>query len=209
MCEVKTRNSVKLATRYGEGTLHSFHNLCDGKEHVALSFGNIEDMDVVPVRVHSECLTGEVFGSAKCDCGEQLDEALAKFSKTGGILIYMRQEGRGIGLYNKIDAYGLQNGGMDTVEANRALDFEDDLRDFQAAAEILNALGVQKISLLTNNPRKHAQMQGYGIEVVRRMPTSLFVKAENRLYLLVKALKSGHLLDKKSLSTAVALPKSA
>jgi GTP cyclohydrolase II len=188
------RKSVTIPTKYGAAELISFTNLSDGKEHFAFALGDWRNKEVTNIRLHSECVTGEILGSAKCDCGEQLDEALNLFSVTGGIVFYLKQEGRGIGLYNKIDAYALQNLGYDTVEANNALNFEDDLRDYAVAGEMLSALSISKVNLLTNNSNKIKAVESMGIEVVKRIPTSLFLKAENLNYLQVKAQKSGHML---------------
>lgn len=171
----------------------TFSGLSDDKEHIALVFPSPQPNDVPLVRLHSECMTGDVFGSAHCDCGDQLAEARGTMAKEGGILIYLRQEGRGIGLYNKVHAYKLQKEqGLDTFEANRHIGFGDDLRDFKIAAEMLQALGVKSIRLLTNNPDKVRQLQQYGIEVDQIVPTGFYDKGVNRAYLMTKR-KKGHL----------------
>jgi len=169
----------------------------DKLEHLALVKGEIDPEKKVLVRVHSECLTGDVFGSARCDCGEQLYAAMRMIDQEGcGVLLYMRQEGRGIGLINKLKAYHLQDAeGMDTVEANLHLGFKADLRDYGIGAQILRDLGVRKMSLLTNNPKKIIGLEGYGIEVVDRFPIEMAVRDENKNYLLCKRDRMGHLLE--------------
>jgi GTP cyclohydrolase II len=167
----------------------------DGREHAALTVGEVETGDPVLVRLHSECLTGDVFGSARCDCGEQLEHSLELLQRQGrGVLLYMRQEGRGIGLANKIRAYTLQDGGLDTVDANRALGLPDDMRDYADAAAMLNELGVQRVVLLTNNPAKVAGLAYYGIEVVERQPLLVTPNPKNVEYLRTKHERMGHLL---------------
>jgi len=192
------RRDVALPLRTGDGALVparmiTFHGLVDGREHVAVALGD-PAVEVPLVRVHSECLTGDVLGSARCDCGPQLDEAVARISETGGYLLYLRQEGRDIGLYNKIDAYALQEDGLDTYAANRALGFGEDERDYTVAAQMLQALGVDRLDLLSNNPDKVAQLETYGIRVQRRVRTGLHVGPANRDYLAAKA-RGGHLLQ--------------
>jgi len=185
---------VELPTKYGTFNLYVYRSLIDDFLHVALVMGEISE-DPIMVRVHSECLTGDVFGSLKCDCGQQLDRALTMIAQEKrGILLYMRQEGRGIGLLNKIKAYQLQNQGLDTVEANEALGFAADLRDYGIGAQILADLGVKKIRLLTNNPRKIVGLEGYGMKIVERIPIKVDSNPLNRKYLDTKKTKLDHLI---------------
>lgn len=186
-----------LPTRYGEFTAIAYRSVIDPDEHVALVKGNIINGDEpVLVRVHSECLTGDVFGSLRCDCGEQIHMALQAIQKEGrGVFLYMRQEGRGIGLHNKIKAYALQDGGLDTVEANIQLGFPPDLRDYGIGAQILIDLGVKDMRLLTNNPKKVVGLDGYGLRVVEIVPIQAPPHPENKRYLATKKHKMGHLLD--------------
>lgn len=190
--------SVKLPTAYGEFELTLFEDQ-DHKEHLMLSKGNIKCNDEpVMVRLHSECLTGDVFGSHRCDCGEQLQEAMKMIEAAGkGAILYLRQEGRGIGLKNKLMAYQLQEQGLDTYDANIALGFKPDERDYHFAAEILDSLGVKQIMLLTNNPEKVEQLATYGIEVVKRIPIEIAPVKENQNYLKTKKEKFHHLLSIK------------
>jgi GTP cyclohydrolase II len=194
----RVRARVRVPLRAAEGdcpavTMVSFDGLRDGREHLAVVFGEPDCQPVPLVRVHSECLTGDVFGSARCDCGSQLRESIQLMSREGGIVLYLRHEGRGIGLFNKLDAYVLQDLGMDTFEANRALQFADDLRDYQVAAQMLTALRVPAIRLLSNNPDKADQLRMYGIHVHGPQRTGVFVTDANRSYLQAKAL-AGHYL---------------
>lgn len=196
---VKRAAQANLPTSHGEFKMVGFENAINGEHHVALVKGDINPEDEVLVRVHSECLTGDAFGSMKCDCGEQLQAALDKIEAAGkGVLVYMRQEGRGIGLINKIRAYDLQDKGMDTVEANLALGFAEDLRDYGIGAQILSDLGVKKVKLMTNNPLKLVGLSGYGIDVVGREPIQLNHNEKNELYMRTKKEKMGHLLKFRS-----------
>jgi 3,4-dihydroxy 2-butanone 4-phosphate synthase/GTP cyclohydrolase II len=188
---------TRIPTRYGgEFMVIGYENDIDKKTHLALVKGDIKPEDVILVRVHSECFTGDVLGSMRCDCGEQLHTALKMIEKEGkGIFLYMRQEGRGIGLLNKLKAYSLQDHGQDTVEANIALGFSPDLRDYGIGAQILNDLGVRKMRLLTNNPRKIKGLEGYGLRVVERLPLEMSPTKDNIAYLKTKQEKLGHILN--------------
>lgn len=187
---------VRMPTDYGEFRAIAYTNDVDSKEHVALVKGEIDGEEPVLVRVHSECLTGDVFHSHRCDCGSQFEAALQQIEEAGnGVLLYMRQEGRGIGLVNKLKAYKLQEQGLDTVDANLKLGFPADLRDYGIGAQILKDLGVRKIRLLTNNPRKITGLEGYGLEVVQRVPIQMTENEDNSNYLHTKQKKLGHLLN--------------
>lgn len=186
---------TRLPTHFGVFELHCYESLIDGRVHMALTCGNVSEGKPVLVRVHSECLTGDVFSSKRCDCGAQLNKALSIIADEGtGCLLYIRQEGRGIGLLNKILAYSLQDQGKDTVEANEALGFPPDLRDYGTGAQILSDLGIRKLRLLTNNPRKIAGIFGHGLEVVERVALTIMPNEENQKYLKTKKEKLGHWL---------------
>ena len=203
---IDKRVTVKLPTRYGNFTLHLYRSFVDEYLHLALCLGIGSESgnatsplhnEPVLVRVHDECLTGDIFGSLRCDCGEQLHSALQIIQKEGkGVLLYMRQEGRGIGLENKLHAYLLQENGLDTVEANEKLGFPPDKRDYGIGAQILRDLGITKMKLLTNNPKKYAALTGYGLEIVERVPIVMEPKEENKHYLRTKKEKLGHLFEK-------------
>ncbi|MCX5731624.1 MAG: GTP cyclohydrolase II [Deltaproteobacteria bacterium] len=187
---------AQLPTRFGPFRLVGFWNNRDGKEHVAMVHGDVVDSENVPVRLHSECLTGDVMGSLRCDCRDQLTEGLRTIQREGrGILLYLRQEGRGIGLLNKIRAYALQEQGLDTVEANQALGFRDDERDYAVAAHMLRSLGVRSVRVVTNNPDKIRQLEQHGVKVSGRIPHVIPPNEWNRFYLETKARRSGHMLD--------------
>ncbi|MDX8411694.1 MAG: bifunctional 3,4-dihydroxy-2-butanone-4-phosphate synthase/GTP cyclohydrolase II [Mariprofundaceae bacterium] len=193
---------VRLPTEFGEFKLYGYSNVVDGAEHVALVMGEPGPDQPCLVRVHSECLTGDVFTSQRCDCGSQLEAAMRQVSEAGeGVILYLRQEGRGIGLLNKLRAYALQDKGHDTVEANKKLGFRADLRDYGIGAQILRDVGVRKLCLMTNNPKKIIGLDGYGMEVVERVPLQMLPHAENISYLRTKQHRLGHLLDVKDENT--------
>ncbi len=192
---VEAEQVVRMPTEFGEFGLHMYRSLVDGQHHLALVRGRVDSGRPVLVRVHSECLTGDVFGSRRCDCGSQLHAALKRIAEARcGVLVYMRQEGRGIGIAAKIHAYKLQEKGLDTVEANKRLGFAADLREYGLGAQILHDLGVRKIRLLTNNPKKVVGLEGYGLEIVEQIPIRVRPNAHNRRYLRTKREKLGHLL---------------
>ena len=201
------RQQLVVPVELGDGfrtqaRVFTFHGLADGGEHLALGLGDrvrpvtsaVPSGTTPLVRIHSECLTGDVFGSQRCDCGPQLREAVRRIDEAGGYLLYLRQEGRGIGLYAKLDAYALQDGGLDTFEANLALGFEADGRDYTVAAQMLRALGVGRVDLLTNNPDKGDQLGALGVEVAERVPTGVHVSEANVDYLRAKVSHAGHTL---------------
>ena len=186
---------VPLPTKYGDFRLYGYVNRISGEHHLALVKGDVGTGEPVLCRMHSECMTGDVFGSLRCDCGEQLAEALRRIEKAGkGVLVYLRQEGRGIGLINKLKAYELQDKGMDTVEANIALGFPADMRQYDAGAAILADLGVKKVILMTNNPLKINGLDEYGIEVAGRDPLEMTCNEKNLNYMFTKYRKMGHML---------------
>ncbi len=193
---IEFKAESQLPTRFGTFRMQVFSSDNDSKEHVALSLGQWSPDDAVLCRLHSECLTGDVLGSLRCDCGQQLEAALSRIAAAGqGVLLYLRQEGRGIGLSNKIRAYALQDKGADTVEANEQLGFAPDDRDYGIALAMLKEIGIGKVRLMTNNPRKMAALQAGGIQVTERLPHQCDANPHNEAYLFTKAQKLGHLLD--------------
>jgi GTP cyclohydrolase II len=201
------RRRIRIPLRFADGysttaTVVSFAGLTDAQEHIALEFGRPAAAALPLVRLHSECLTGDVFGSQRCDCGPQLREAVERITRHGGYVLYLRQEGRGIGLYDKLDAYALQDHGLDTYDANLALGHQADERDYTSAAQMLHALGADHIALLSNNPDKGAQLARLGITIASRVPTALHLTGANAAYLATKARRGGHDLLSRSFDHA-------
>ncbi|NQY88171.1 MAG: GTP cyclohydrolase II [Colwellia sp.] len=194
MAEIRTKVSLKIGSNSQIPVeIVSFNGLTSEKEHIAILFTQPDNLKNPPlVRIHSECLTGDVFHSSRCDCGEQLDEAINVMTEEGGVIIYLRQEGRGIGLYNKLDAYKLQSSGMNTYQANNHLGFADDLRDFDEGGQMLKALNINSLRLLTNNPFKVKAIQDYGLKIDQVINTTTYIKEDNKTYLKAKAAYAGH-----------------
>ncbi|MES2909491.1 MAG: GTP cyclohydrolase II [Pseudomonadota bacterium] len=191
--------SSRLPTRHGEFSIHAFEDVETGKEHVALSMGDLSNGQPALARLHSECLTGDGFGSLRCDCGPQLEAAMRQVADAGhGVILYLRQEGRGIGLVNKIRAYALQDAGADTVEANEQLGFGADLREYAMCGDMLRHLGVTQVRLMTNNPKKVAAVEANGVQVVERVPLISGLNPHNEGYMQTKTDKMGHLLPDES-----------
>ncbi|MGZ8798159.1 MAG: GTP cyclohydrolase II, partial [Thermoanaerobaculia bacterium] len=193
---VRCLASPVLPTEYGEFRVHAYKSDITGEEHVALVMGEIKEEDEVLVRVHSSCLTGDVFASSRCDCGEQLERAFELVAREKkGVILYLLQEGRGIGLVNKLRAYELQDQGDDTIEANAKLGFAPDIRDYGTGSQILRDLGVRKIRLMTNNPAKYVAIEGFGLEIVERVPLEIAPSETTQKYLETKKKKLGHILE--------------
>jgi GTP cyclohydrolase II len=206
------RRRIRIPLRFADGysataTVVTFTGLADEQPHVALELGRPATARLPLVRLHSECLTGDVFGSQRCDCGPQLREAVERITKRGGYVLYLRQEGRGIGLYEKLDAYALQDGGLDTYDANLALGHGADERDYTSAAQMLHALGASRIALLSNNPDKCAQLARLGITIAKQVPTALHLNETNAAYLTTKARRGGHDLLSLSLERTAGLER--
>lgn len=195
MLNIRARAQIKVGKHsHIDAEIISFEPLDKDNEHIALVFHQADKTNNKPIiRIHSECLTGDVFNSSRCDCGNQLDEAVELMGEKGGILLYLRQEGRGIGLYNKLDAYVLQQQGMNTYQANQHLGFEEDARDFEVAADMLKALSVEKVKLMTNNPRKVKSLEEHGINVDEVLATGVYTKPDNEHYLETKKSQGNHM----------------
>ncbi|MDE5651480.1 MAG: GTP cyclohydrolase II, partial [Ureaplasma sp.] len=193
---IECTSVVNMPTKYGIFKAHCYVNKLNDEHHVALVMGKLDNPNNVMCRVHSECLTGDVFGSLRCDCGPQFDKAMKMISENkSGVLLYMRQEGRGIGLVNKLRAYKLQEEGMDTLQANLALGFEGDMREYYIAAQILSDLKIKSLELLTNNPEKLTQLEDYGIKIAKRIPIEITANKYDESYLKTKKSKMGHMLE--------------
>ncbi len=193
---VKIHSEARMPTKYGTFRLIGFENNYDGKEHLALVKGDVKDKENVSLRIHSECFTGDILGSLRCDCGDQLQETMKRIDELGqGVILYMRQEGRGIGLYNKLKAYNLQDEGYDTVEANLKLGFAEDEREYKVAAKMIEALGIRSISLITNNPTKIKELIDLGVNVAKREKIIVKYSGENKGYMSTKISKMGHMID--------------
>jgi GTP cyclohydrolase II len=193
---IRVAGVADLPTEFGHFNIVAFWNNRDEKDHIAVVHGEVVGMENVPVRLHSECLTGDALGSLRCDCRDQLKVSLQRIAQEPlGVVLYLRQEGRGIGLLNKIRAYQLQDGGLDTVEANLALGFRDDERDFAVAAHMLHTLDIKSVRLMTNNPKKVDELRNYGVNVVERLPHIIPPNEHNRFYLETKSRRSGHFID--------------
>lgn len=197
IAEASVREMVKIPIKDGRyvADFITFHDLVGTDEHFAIGLGDWQNQEEPLVRIHSECLTGDTFGSTRCDCGKQLDEGLEKINAEGGLILYLRQEGRGIGLYNKLDAYKLQDKGYDTYEANQMLNFPDDMRSYVSAAQMLLALNIDRVHLLSNNPKKAQELSDLGIDIVNTKNTGVFANKDNMLYLLAKRFKTFHSID--------------
>ncbi len=197
---VKIQAVTKLPSKFGDFQIVAFYNDIDHKEHIAIIQGDVSGQEDVPVRLHSECLTGDALGSLRCDCGDQLEASLKMINELkNGIVLYLRQEGRGIGLVNKLKAYQLQDAGHDTVEANKILGFADDERDYDVAAHMLSSLDVKSVKLMTNNPQKINDLKNHGVKITGRLPIQIQANKHNEKYLKTKKEKSGHLLDERGL----------
>lgn len=193
---VKIHSEARMPTKYGTFRLIGFENNYDGKEHLALVKGDIKDKENVSLRIHSECFTGDILGSLRCDCGDQLQETMKRIDELGqGVILYMRQEGRGIGLYNKLKAYNLQDEGYDTVEANLKLGFAEDEREYKVAAKMIEALGIKSVSLITNNPTKIKELTALGVNIAKREKIIVKYSGENKGYMSTKISKMGHMID--------------